>query len=269
MMRKFLRKLVLLTLIAATTLVAIVAFFDLVVMPYATNVLRVQPPNLRGMPLQRAQSLLQALGLQLAIRDSSYHESVPTGAVLYQYPDAKIRIKKGRRVSVDVSMGPQFHAVPDVCTVSLREAQLQLEHAQLRLGEVIFASSESLPSGVVIKQVPEPAVELPRHSMVDLEISSGPPDQPKRVPNLQGLSIEVVEDSLRKYEMRLGTITSNIDNAAPPGHVLGQNPTAGTRIRRLSSVDLTLSVVGGVDSPSDTTVDGARDQPLSELDLDP
>lgn len=264
MMRRFFRKILFFVLVAAMTLVAIVAFLDLVVMPYLVDVPRVQSPDLSGVPLLRAKGRLQALGLRLSIRDSSYHENVPAGAVLYQSPDAGVRVKKGRRISVDVSMGPQFYAVPDVRSVSLREAQLQLEHARLQLGEVIFASSESMPAGAVIKQVPQHGVELPRQSVVDLEVSSGSPRQPKRVPNLTGLSIEVVEDSLRKYEMRLGTIQSSIDNAVPPGHVLDQTPRAGERVARMSAIHLVLSVVAGTESANDT----ALSHPLLELDLD-
>ena len=264
MMRRFLLKILFLVLVATTTLVAIVAFIDLVIMPYLVDVPRVQSPDLRGVALARAKGRLHALGLRLSIRDSSYHESVAAGAVLYQSPDAGVSVKKGRRISVDVSMGPRFYAVPDVRSVSLREAQLQLEHAQLRLGEVIFVSSESIPGGAVIKQVPQHGIELPRHSVVDLEISSGSPGQPKRVPNLGGLSIEVVEDTLRKYEMRLGTIRSSIDNAVPPGHVLDQDPRAGARIARLSAINLVLSVVGSTASGNDTTIA----DPLLEPDLD-
>ncbi len=265
MMRRFFRKILFLMLVATTTLVAIVAFLDLVVMPYMVDVPRVRSPDLRGLALPRAKSRLHALGLRLSIRDSSYHESVAAGAVLYQSPDAGVNVKKGRRLSVDVSMGPRFYAVPDVRSVSLREAQLQLEHVQLRLGEVIFNSSESIPGGAVIKQVPQHGIELPRYSLVDLEISSGSSSQPKRVPNLAGLSIEVVEDTLRKYEMRLGTITSSIDNAVPPGHVLDQDPKAGERIARLSAINLVLSVVGSSASDIDTPLV----DPIWELNLDP
>ena len=265
MIRRFLRKIMFFILVAVATLVAIVAFIDLVVMPYLVDVPRVKSPDLRGVPLLRAKGRLQALGLRLSIRDSSYHEAVAAGAVLSQSPEAGVSVKKGRRISVDVSMGPRFYGVPDVRSVSLREAQLQLEHAQLRLGEVIFASSEPIPSGAVIKQVPQHGIELPRHSVVDLEISSGSPHQPKRVPNLRGLSIEVVEDTLRKYEMRLGTITSSIDNAVTPGHVLGQNPAAGERIARFSAINLILSVVGSTASAIDTSVV----EPMLEFDLDP
>jgi serine/threonine-protein kinase len=252
MIRRFLGKILFVLIIAVTTLVAVVAFIDLAVMPYLVDVPRVQSPDLRGVPLLRAKGRLQALGLRLSIRDSSYHDAVAEGAVLYQSPEAGVGVKKGRRISVGVSMGRRFYAVPDVRSVSLREAQLQLEHAQLRLGEVIFASSDLSPSGAVIKQVPQHGIELPRHSVVDLEISSGSPQQPKRTPNLRGLSIEVVEDTLRKYEMRLGTITSSIDNAVPPGHVLGQNPSAGARVPRLSAINLVLSVVANTASATDT-----------------
>ena len=61
----------------------------------------------------------------------------------------------------------------------------------------------------------------PRGSSVDLQVSNGPPAALKRVPNLIGLSIGVVEDTLRKYEMRIGHIAKRIDAQKTRRHRLG------------------------------------------------
>jgi beta-lactam-binding protein with PASTA domain len=76
-----------------------------------------------------------------------------------------------------------------------------------------------------------------------LQISSGSPTAPKRIPNLVGLTIEVVEDTLRKYELRLGQIENRIDNQKPVGTVLAQTPDHPQRALRRSRIDLVLSVV--------------------------
>jgi beta-lactam-binding protein with PASTA domain len=57
-----------------------------------------------------------------------------------------------------------------------------------------------------------------------------------------GLSISVVEDSLLKYEMKLGTITDRVAELLPPGQVLSQSPQGGVGVPPDTAVDLVVSV---------------------------
>ena len=216
--------------------------FDQAIMPYLVNVERANTPELRGMPLARAAQRVRSKGLRLAIRDSIFHETIGPGHIITQTPEPRQRIKKGRRVFVDVSRGQRLYAVPEVSGASLREARLKIQGTQLRMGEILYRSSGSIPEGAVIDQHPPSGTRIARGGVVTLRISSGSPFSPKQVPDLIGLSIEVVEDSLRKYEMRLGTIRDRLDNTAPPGQVLSQRPAPNTSAPRQSPVDLVVSV---------------------------
>jgi beta-lactam-binding protein with PASTA domain len=126
--------------------------------------------------------------------------------------------------------------------VSLREARLQLETSQLLLGDITYISSATIPEGAIIVATPPSGTPLPRGTPVDLEISNGSPSRPKRIPLLLNLPIEQAEDSLRKYEMRLGNIASRIANDRPVGTVVAQSPGADERARPLTPIDLVLSV---------------------------
>jgi serine/threonine-protein kinase len=103
----------------------------------------------------------------------------------------------------------------------------------------------------VVRATPIPGTRLTRGTLIDLEISSGPASVPKPVPNLVGLAIEQVEDTLRKYEMRLGTIDRRQDDGRPVGTVLAQSPTAGERLLPLSPVNLICNLPPA-ESPADT-----------------
>ena len=167
-------------------------------------------------------------------------------------PEARQQIKKGRRVFVDVSRGPRLYSVPAVVGSSMREARLQLAGSQLAVGRVryVSVSSGSFPEGAVIKQRPRAGRSLPRGTRVNLEVSSGSPFDPKRVPDLRGIPIEAVEDSLVKYEMSRGRITEKIDNDVPVGSVLSQDPQPGDRQPRNTAIDLVVSVrAASPDSP--------------------
>ena len=249
-MRQLLRKLAIgLGVVVGTGLLFLV-LFDLVIMPFLVDVEQVYAPDLGGMSMQRAAERVRSKGLRLAIRDSIFHETVGAGHIIGQTPEPRQRIKKGRRVFVDLSRGRLLYAVPEVAGASLREAQLKIRGSQLNLGEILYRSSGSIPEGAVIDQHPPPGARGPRGSVVALRVSSGSHFTPKRVPNLIGLSIEVVEDSLRKYEMLLGAVTDRLDNTAPPGQVLSQQPDAGASAPRETPVDLVVSVAAQ-STPSD------------------
>ena len=238
---RFMRKLFFLFCIAAGTGIATLLALDYLIMPNIVKVARVGVPELHQYTIAKARKRLQKRGLRLAVRDSFFRESIPPGAIIFQTPEAGKQIKQGRRVFVDISKGPHLYTVPEIRRVSLREARLQLESSQLQIGSVVYLSSDDIPEGAIVEQLPRPGVSLPRTSKVDLKISSGPIAAPKHIPNLVGLPIEVVEDTLMKYEMRLGAIRNQIDNLRPSGTVLSQTPTAAEKMRAGTAIDLILS----------------------------
>jgi eukaryotic-like serine/threonine-protein kinase len=241
-MKKLLRTFLLVVFSASLAGLLLLVILNAVVMPRVVDVARVTVPNLRGQSARRAQANLQKWGLKLAYRDSLHHEALPAGTVLGQDPAAGQRIKRRRSISVDVSLGPKYHPVPaGLGGVSLREAQLQLAASQLSLGEIMYVSSTDVPRGAVIRSTPPGGATLARATEVDLEISNGDPGQPKMVPSLAGVPVSQVEDSLRKYEMRLGTIGRVVDVNMLAGIVVQQNPAAATLAPRMSPVDLTVT----------------------------
>lgn len=241
-MKALLQKLALLVLAAGIAGILTLLVLHNIIMPRLVQVPHVTVPRLRGQSLNAARTDLDKWKLKLAIRDSLHHDSLPAGSILDQDPAPGQRIKRGRRIRVDVSLGPQHYPVPaTIQGVSLRAARLRLEASQLRLGEIMYVSSPAVPQRVVIRSTPPPGTPLPRGARVDLEVSSGPADLPKPVPSLRGLPIEQVEDSLRKYEMRLGTVRSKVHDTGPAGIVLAQSPREGERAPRHTPVEIVIS----------------------------
>jgi len=262
-MKKFLRTLLALAAAAAIAAILYLILLDALVMPYLVDVPRVRVPRLRGQTVRQAESRLQKSGLRLAMGDSLFHELLPSGTIVDQAPAPSQMIKRGRRIIVDLSRGPHFYPVPKgIIGVSLREAELQLEASQLTLGEITYLSSATIPKGAIVMATPSIDTPLPRGTPVDLEISNGDPSRPKRIPLLLNLPIEQAEDSLRKYEMRLGNITSRIENERPVGIVLAQSPGAEERGRPLTRIDLVISV----QETTATWQDTAMAAPLSPED---
>ncbi len=240
-MKSFLRQLFLLATGAFLAGIIALILLDEVIMPHLVDTPSVQVPNLQGLFASAASARLKEAGLKATIGDSLHHETVPADEVLDQNPSVGQLVKKGRRIVLTVSKGPRYYEVPDVRRVSLREARLQLEGNQLKIGQIFYRSSETLPAGAVVGQSPPPGAQLALDSEVDLQVSNGPPTALKRVPNLIGLSIRAAEDTLRKYELRIGHIAKRIDEQKRGGTVLAQEPTSEQRISRHSRIDLVVS----------------------------
>ena len=242
-MKRWLQGGVLFAGVGVGSAVIFLILLDFVVLPAIVEVPMVTVPDVLRLSAKAARQRVSAKGLRLLIRDSVYSERAATGEIVDQDPAPGQRIKRARRVFVDISRGRRLYDVPDVTGGSQREAGLQLQGGQLVVGRVRFASHTRIPQGVVIRQDPSAGKKVPLGTRVDLQISSGSPTTPKRIPNLVGLSIEVVEDTLRKYELRLGQIENRIDNQKPVGTVLAQTPDHRQRALRRSRIDLVLSMV--------------------------
>ncbi len=214
---------------------------DNILMPRIVDVARVTVPDVRGQTVPEARRLVKEMGLRLTLRDSVFSD-VPLGQVLDQEPDRGEYIKRARRVFIDVSRGPRRYPVPDVTGGSQREAQLQILGRQLAIGTIRLESSTAIPAGVVLGQKPRAGAAMARGSRVDLVVSSGSPFEPKNVPDVVGLSIDSVEDTLEKYEMELGNIDERVAEHVLPGQILAQQPAEGALVPRHTSIDLVVSV---------------------------
>tara|TARA_B100000809_G_scaffold230850_1_gene245578 strand:- start:31 stop:792 length:762 start_codon:yes stop_codon:yes gene_type:complete len=228
--------------IALASAILFMVLLDSFILPAIVEVPMVTIPDVRGRTTESARRRVSAKGLRLSLRDSVYSELVVAGEIVDQEPPPGQRIKRARRVFVDVSLGQRLYVVPDITGGSQREAGLRIESHQLVVGSVRYVAHTSVPEDVVIRQHPTADARVPRGTRVDLQISSGSPFAPKVVPDLTGLSISVVEDSLLKYEMTLGIVSDRVAELLPPGQVLSQTPQAGAGVPPKTAIDLVVSV---------------------------
>jgi serine/threonine-protein kinase len=240
-MKKFFARITLLITSAILAGVFLLFLIDVVVMPFIVDVPSVRIPRLAGMPLKEATNKLSKWGLQTIVGDSSFSENIPIGSVISIRPNTGQRVKRGRAVTFTISRGPQLYFVPDVRGASLREARLKLEAKVLKLGDIRYVSSEIIPKTVILDQFPIAGSQLPKHGEVNLHVSNGSERRLKSTPNLIYTSIQDVEDSLTKYEMTLGEISESINNHHPPGTIIRQEPTVGTKTPRFTPINLTIN----------------------------
>ncbi len=133
----------------------------------------VQVPNLRGLVLDQAETLLESNGLCSGRKSHLHHTAADAGTVAAQAPPAGRLVARGTCVDLLVSLGPRPGAVvmPRLDGLQLEDAVALLQGAGLTTGRIRYAVDRQKPPGVVIGQQPPAGYRAVLNSAVDLRIS--------------------------------------------------------------------------------------------------
>ena len=134
---------------------------------------------------------------------------------------------------------PTTVEVPDLRGRTAFQAGNSLANGSLKLGDQDEVASEEVAEGEIIGQNPEPGTRVAAGSSVSITTSSGP--SLVEVPNLAGQSISRARGALAHVGLSLGSQEKASNNEVPDGSVIKQNPAAGTKTKRYSSVSVTVS----------------------------
>jgi serine/threonine-protein kinase len=154
-------------------------------------------------------------------------------------------VAPGSAVKLVLSKGPlpengEAIELPNLLLQTLSEAQALLEKTGFSTGSIEKAHDENVPYGRVISQSPSAYRYLPPGTPIDLVISLGA--EPRiGVPSLAGMDALEALDMLEELALVPGIIEQVFDTLIPAGHVSGQDPAPGTRVKKGSSVNLRIS----------------------------
>ena len=199
----------------------------------------VNVPNVVGKQVEVAKSMITAQNLRVSITEA-YNETVPSGQVVSQYPEAGATVKEQRTITLFVSKGGEITVVPDVRGLNRRDAELQIRNAGLRLGR-IEEQYNDLPADTVVSQNPRPPAQVNKNTMIDLVISKGSGPRKLVMPDFRGSPVNTVNTQLDSLKLKLGTITEVADDKYPAGTITGQNPAAETEVTEGATVDFTVA----------------------------
>ena len=131
-------------------------------------------PNVVGLEEQAAVNKINDFKLK-AVRDYKYSDSVDTGLVISQSPNADGKAKEGDTVSIVISRGAETKkvTVPNVCGKSQADAKAAIEAAGLVVGSVTESYSDSYDKGVVCKQSVASGGKVNEGTSVNITISKG------------------------------------------------------------------------------------------------
>jgi eukaryotic-like serine/threonine-protein kinase len=128
--------------------------------------------------------------------------------------------------------------VPNVQGKTPGQAKTALENAGF-----VHASREdfsaSVPSGTVIGSEPAGGTEAPKGSTITAVVSKGP--RPFPMPDLVGMARGAAKEKARSLGLVIRNEYPVPGSGKPKGTVQGQNPVAGTNVRKGTGIDLYYS----------------------------
>ncbi len=209
-------------------------------------------PKLVGMtPLQAERSLADH-GLVLDRGDRFFSSDVPEGRIMSQAPLPGTQVRRGWRVLVAESMGPQRMVIPELVGGSERAAEINIRRRGLELGSIASATIPGAPTDQIVAQSP-PAnatnVSAPKISV----LVAAPEERNSFVmPDLVGRSEDDAVNEIVAAGFHVGTIASQpapaADNAAaaataaPPSRMVVRTiPAAGQRVYEGQGIGLEVT----------------------------
>ncbi len=197
-------------------------------------------PELKGLAETEARALLadQGLNPQLDHGEDRFDEQVPDGHVLLQRPGASTLVRRGSKVTLLLSRGPQLLQVPSVIGEAPQAAQVVLAAAGLSLGRTLSIYSPRGPRGTVVSQQPAVGSMVKLGGAVDLFISVANPMEVFLMPDLIDRDYDTVRRFFEQRGFRLGRVGYETYPGRAPGTVLRQFPLSGHPLHRGEVISL-------------------------------
>ncbi len=205
----------------------------LITMRLAIHRREVVVPKFIGMLPQPADQLAQQHGLILVRESRFYSDDVPIGHIVSQEPSPGQKVRKGWRVRIAESMGPQRNVVPSVLGDSPRAAELNIKQRGLELGTVSSISVPDVPPDQVLAQSPPPESHA-ASPKVDILVSAPADDKAYVMPDLSGMRLADAITAITNAGLKVGSPNAANQDAV----VVKQSPAAGQRATSGATVTL-------------------------------
>lgn len=206
-------------------------------------------PNLKGLPIDQAESVLKEKQLRYIITDTVFVDGMPKSAVVEQNPIPNSKVKTGRIIYLSINSTTSATVImPNLINSSLRYAETVLNGMGLRLGEVIY--KPDIAQNAVLDQLwtgqsIQPGTRIPKGAAINLVVGDGSGGALVAMPDLTGLSLLDATKVLEGSMLQLGAVVYEGNPAdSTKAVVVRQNPpySESSSIRSGEVVDVFLSV---------------------------
>ncbi len=198
----------------------------------------IEVPDVVGMDAIEAASILGEKGL-VAESQESFSDKIAEGLVIKQEPAAGEKVPRGTKVVLVVSKGAETLVVPDVVGLSANEAIRTLAQEGFKYS-IKYQSSDVVPKGKVIRQIPNAGSEEKRGTVITIYVSTG--KAKVAVPNVIGMDESAATDALEAAGFLVQPLDIPTTDPTKIGIVISQSPAAGTMANRGSTVKIYVGI---------------------------
>jgi len=207
-----------------------------------TDVPIVEVPDLVGMEIEEASSVVSQVGLDIEEQNEGvYNSQFAEGKIISQFPAAGERVRQTRDIVVTVSKGPRVIVAPELENKNLREVKVILSNENIGIGEIEYKYDENIAENIVISQTPGEGKEIEVEDKIDLIVSKGSMPEMVEVPNLIGLEKSKAIQKIIINDLKLGNINEEKTVRFKAGQVSDQEYDPGKSVPKNERIDLTLS----------------------------
>ena len=229
-----LRKLVKYTFRALVMLLVFLAS-ALLAMRFAIQGREVKVPRLTGLTPVEAERVANSDGLVLSVDSRFYSPAVPEGRIVSQAPAPDAPVRRGWKVRVAESLGPQRSAVPNLLGESEHAAGINISRRGLELGTISRIHLPGAQPDTVVSQNPLPDATETASPRVGLVLSASDNDQLYVMPNFVGHPLSEAATAVMKAGFTMGKVrqaeaASDGTLSVAAGTIVRQYPPAGQRI---------------------------------------
>ncbi|WP_248624615.1 Stk1 family PASTA domain-containing Ser/Thr kinase [Enterococcus cecorum] len=174
-------------------------------------------------------------------KKEEYSDTVEKGKIISQTPEANSEVTPDKTsVKFVVSKGAKPIKISDYVGTSINEALLDLANNGINESQVKQTQQESeKEAGTILSQTPSAGSSVtPGKTMINFVVSSGPNEV--SVPDFTGMSKSEVQSAAKEAGLTVN-FEEDYDNQVPAGQVIRSNPSAGEKVKKNSSVTVTLS----------------------------
>mgnify|MGYP002248352143 FL=1 len=140
-------------------------------------------------------------------------------------------------------------AVPSVVGKTIDEATAAIEEAGFELGKVEESFDDNVEAGQVISQDPKGDSKQAKGTKINLSVSKG--TKAITVPDLSGKTADEAKKELTANGLKSASGEAEYSDTVEEGHVIRQDPVAGTEVAKDSTVTYILSKgSAGIDVPN-------------------
>ncbi|WP_300123054.1 Stk1 family PASTA domain-containing Ser/Thr kinase [uncultured Enterococcus sp.] len=174
-------------------------------------------------------------------KKEEYSDTVEKGKIISQTPEANSEVTPAKTsVKFIVSKGAKPIKISNYVGTSINEALLDLANNGINESQVKQTQQESeKEAGTILSQTPSVGSSVtPGKTTINFVVSSGPNEV--SVPNFTGMSKSDAQNAAKEAGLTVN-FEEDYDNQVPAGQVIRSNPSAGEKVKKNSSVTVTLS----------------------------